>query len=837
MPQLTSPLSTPTGMPATNQAHLGKLAGARIHFATFADFTAAITTGTAFYSADLWADGQEMTIASETDSGAVRIWRAALGHARTVRVGRVDTVLPANSNVVLAAAGQPISGTGNNGDLSVDRAAGVAYLKTEGAWASAGNLSLISNATATAVEAARAAGSDFRSFALGPVDLIVFGSTPAGIAASIAAARLGKTVILVSQRPELGGMATSGVIYTDVNTNASPICLHGISREYIVNMTKETSVFRTFEDYYKGSAPTLDSWAKRTFDYMVAAEKNITVLYEYEFSTVFTVDDEANSSKKITSVTFVKGGQEIKLVASQYSDCSYTGDLVAAVGCTVSIGREANALYGETNNGTRAVASLTNGSLDPYITPGDSASGLIFGIDSGAAGTTGAGDGRVMFCTFRFVLTNTAGPTQSPIPLPDFAVYSASKYEGLRRQMVASPGSFTSILSIANRYTLTGLSNIFNHNSYTDRWSINYPNQAETKEYVTATPTRRLQIEENARQWILGLFYWLRFSGDAAIPSGVTSSIATYGVLTAENQKYRGFEPRMYLREGRRLVGDFVMKEGDISVTNGFTDKIGYLTYNLDAHNARFLVTSGLTRVEGGINASLTAAQRGAPIPYRVLLPKAAECSNLTAPVSPSVSRVVWTSMRVEPTLMVIGQAAGVAASLAIDTGKSIQTINTASLASILDVDRVSDGIVVGSGGAPVQGTIAKSAGWVTSVTDAFGYLGNNAISENVAGRTLTVFPDIEDVGTYAVYLKYPPLTTGRTTGLQVVVNHAGGSQTLTINQNFPGAPPNGRGGGDWEHLGNFVFRFGLPSPDNVAITTLDTVTAVFSACKFVKVN
>ena len=184
MPQLlTSPLSTPTGMPVTNQAHLGKLAGTRIHFGTFADFTAAITTGTAFYAADLWADGQEMTIASEADAGAVHIWRTSLGHARTVRVGRVDTILLANSNVVLAAAGQPVGGTGNNGDLSVDRAAGVVYLKTAGAWAAAGNINLISNATATAIEAAKAAGADFLPVLVGTYANT--GALPAASAANI----------------------------------------------------------------------------------------------------------------------------------------------------------------------------------------------------------------------------------------------------------------------------------------------------------------------------------------------------------------------------------------------------------------------------------------------------------------------------------------------------------------------------------------------------------------------------------------------------------------------------------------------------------------------------
>tara|TARA_B100001105_G_scaffold251204_1_gene240593 strand:+ start:1448 stop:3724 length:2277 start_codon:yes stop_codon:yes gene_type:complete len=140
MPQLTSPLSTPAGMAGVNPAHVGKMAGTRLHFPSFAAWTAAITSGATGFASDLWADGQEMTIADEADTGAVRVWRTSLAHARTVRMGGTSVVLAANTNLAIATSGVPSSGTGSVGDVAIDGGAGVYYTKGAGGWGSASSL-------------------------------------------------------------------------------------------------------------------------------------------------------------------------------------------------------------------------------------------------------------------------------------------------------------------------------------------------------------------------------------------------------------------------------------------------------------------------------------------------------------------------------------------------------------------------------------------------------------------------------------------------------------------------------------------------------------------------
>lgn len=137
MPQLTSPVSTPAGMAGVNQAHVGKMAGMRLHFPTFAAFTAAITPGATGFASDLWADGQQMTIADEADTGAVRVWRASLAHARTIRAGSATILLATDTNRVLATVGLPANGTGNTGDVAIDSAAAAYYVKAVVGWGAA----------------------------------------------------------------------------------------------------------------------------------------------------------------------------------------------------------------------------------------------------------------------------------------------------------------------------------------------------------------------------------------------------------------------------------------------------------------------------------------------------------------------------------------------------------------------------------------------------------------------------------------------------------------------------------------------------------------------------
>ena len=104
-------------------------------------------------------------------------------------------------------------------------------------------------------------------------------------------------------------------------------------------------------------------------------------------------------------------------------------------------------------------------------------------------------------------------------------------------------------------------------------------------------------------------------------------------------------------------------------------------SYNSDSHNVQRIVSAeGFVRNEGDMQVAVKPYQ----IPYRVLLPKKAEAPNLLVPVCFSASHVAYSTLRMEPQYMILGQAAGVAAGLAIRTGHAVQDIDTAELTRIL---------------------------------------------------------------------------------------------------------------------------------------------------------
>jgi len=643
------------------------------------------------------------------------------------------------------------------------------------------------------------------------VDVVVFGATPAGIAAAVAAARLNEKVLLISQSSRIGGVMGWGINNTDVLSAVTPDVVVGFGREVLARIAANETSEKVFQRFIRRGAVTRPSWCERAFAEIVAAEKNITVFYNTELDSV------AMNGTVIEAVNLTGECLQRHVPARVFIDASYTGDLIAAAGCTVSIGRESSATYSEAQAGIlSSVAWTGSATVDPYVTAGNASSGLLPGMDSSAAGTVGAGDGRVMPAVFRLFVTTNAS-VRIPFPAPDMSTYDALNYELLGRAMASAPTSFNQVSEL---FTLYDLSNGYYDLNSSGAVSTNYMGD-ESKEYITATPARRAVIRENAKQWILGLIYWIRSSGDVRIPAALITEFADYGLVSNELVASGGFSPELYIREGRRLVGDFVFDQNDISLTNGFTDPIAYGYYDLDSHFVRRIVVAGVAKLEGALLTALTTSQIGYPIPYRVLLPKEAECTNLLSPTCPSVSRVAWCSIRMEPVMLALGQAAGIAAHMARMEDCNVQDINTTRLLSQQDIDRARDAIVLNSDGTYAQGTVTQTGSWATT-TSRFGYLGASALSDgNTSKGSLSVkfAPDIWNTGAYQVMFKYPPAaTSGRANNVPVYVVHADGTATRTVNQLYPGGQ-----GGEWESLGVFTFLKGQPSANYVTVDNTGT--------------
>lgn len=674
--------------------------------------------------------------------------------------------------------------------------------------------------------------------------VVVFGATPGGFGAAIAAARQNKRVFLLSDSDRIGGMQGWGITQTDFEVNSTAGTCTGLPKEFWSRVGKNETIGRvTFQRFHRGSGPGFPSWFTRVFDEMVAEHRQISVIYNCHTPTV----DKSGTVINSITVQTPSGAQTLR--GGVFVDASYTGDLAAVAGCTVAIGRESTALYSEALAGIRSPTLYTSGAVDPYVNAGTGTGPLLPFVDS-AVGTVGSGDGRVMTWNYRMFVTTNSGD-RVPFPAPDMARYTAAvaagHFEVLARAMAVQPAAFDTLAEIfPNIYPNAVASGYFDWNGNVGV-STNYPGYAELVEYITASHARRLEIRGNVKQWILGLLYWIRYSGDVRIPAALVTEIANYGLCASELKKYGNGFVELYVREGRRIVGDFVMRQANVTVGNGYTDFIGFLMYGYDTSQVRLVNDGGAVKSEGSNLTALPAGQLGAKIPYRVLLPKATEVTNLLCVGCPSVSQVVWRTMRLEPTLMQMGQAAGIAAALAIEQGVTVHNISTARLKKIQDLYETAGAIVCcvdPAFGGEVNPTYTPDAAAWTSDSSRFGFIATFARTDgntSKGSKSIRFNFILYETGAYEVFFRYPaqPGNTEGNTGpsnVPVTINHADGASTRVVNMRYPGG-----NGGTWESLGVFTFRdkgSGAVSDDNVLVETTGTSGAVVAdSVKLVKVS
>jgi hypothetical protein len=676
-------------------------------------------------------------------------------------------------------------------------------------------------------------------------DVIVIGATEVGVMSAVAAARHGCTVLLVGQNERVGGNVGYGITMQDIITAVSPQLVTGVTREFFSRVSKQNfGLPNEFGRWWRSGGPTKPTWSKRAFSEMIAAERNITVLLSQ------TLDAVTKSGTTITSVT-LSGRQYFGTVII---DATPTGDVAQKAGCTVSIGREGNTLYSETSAGVMTpVAIGAGGTVDPYVTPGVSGSGLLPGVSPRALGTVNAADGGVMVAGWRLFLTSVPAEMIA-WPLTPPTGYNAQNYELLARMWAsnaafynATDGSYPSApgKALSRSFQIyatlfafgTGGNGVDATATYMDLNSSiltsHYPNAEENLEYVTATPARRAVIESNATKYLKGLFYFITQSGDSRVPANLKTAINTYGLSSVELPEYGGWNPNFYIREGARVVGDYVMKTSDIGVNNGVTDAIGWWCYDFDSHQVRVVDVGGVAKSEGGIGVSATLSQYGSPVSMKTLFPKVAECTNLLCPGQPSVSRFVYVALRATITMMILGEGAGYVAADAVRNKTTVQAVNVARVKNMQDLAglakcytaanaAITFGLGTGmtvseSGSGTPFATIASNFRWGPHIAASPGAAGAVAMQSVAAGvvRQKRFIPNVYRPGRYRVVHFYPPsgnaaadASAFRASNVTYSITHADGTTTRVISQVWPGP------GVGADVLGEFYF------PYNVSGTT-----------------
>ena len=130
------------------------------------------------------------------------------------------------------------------------------------------------------------------------------------------------------------------------------------------------------------------------------------------------------------------------------------------------------------------------------------------------------------------------------------------------------------------------------------------------------------------------------------------------------------------------MVSDYVMTQHNAESKVEVPDPIAQASFGMDSHLVHiFINEEGYVHREG---VTWRVPPKPYDISYRSIVPKKGEVENLFVPVCLSATHVAHGSIRMEPQFMMLGQAAALASTLAIDEKISVQEVNHARLSELI---------------------------------------------------------------------------------------------------------------------------------------------------------
>jgi hypothetical protein len=490
-------------------------------------------------------------------------------------------------------------------------------------------------------------------------DLAVYGATASGAITAIAAAREGLKVVVLEPGRHAGGMATGGLSATDFGKKQ---VIGGDALEFYRRVGRKYEMARYAQDVAWYYEPHVGEQVFR--EWLTAA--GVEVLFGKRLREKDGVKKEG---ARLDSIVMEDGSV---YQARIFADCTYEGDLMAQAGVSFTWGREGRAQYGESLAGVLEKTPKHQFSL--AIRAADEQGTLLPEIEREPLGAPGSADRTVESYNFRLILTDDAN---NRILFPKPKTYDAHRYELLARLLAAMAGNanhppsltdFTNMVAIPNRKVDCNNNGPFSTDYLGASWK-----------YPAASYQERAAIQQAHVDYTQGFFWFL--AHDPRVPAQLQAEVNRWGLARDEFTDNQNWPTQLYVREARRMVGDFVMTQADLQTAPRKPDPIGMGSYNIDSHNTQRVATAdGLVQNEGDVQVGVEPYQ----IPYRVLLPKRTEATNLLVPVCMSASHVAYSSLRMEPQYMILGQAAGVAAGMAVKEQIAVQNVDTAALSEKL---------------------------------------------------------------------------------------------------------------------------------------------------------
>jgi len=489
----------------------------------------------------------------------------------------------------------------------------------------------------------------------GQSQVVVYGGTPAGIVAAVAASRNGAAVTLIEQTKHVGGMNTSG-IGTAETEHMIEETISGLPLEFYTRMGK----------YYGLGKPAF------YFESHVAEKIFLEMLTEAKVKLMFEgyADKVVKKNGSIQSISLTNG----KLISGDvFIDATYEGDLMARAGVPYTFGRESVEQYGESLAGIRMLDKPVE--VSPYQD-----GKLLPGFVEAGSLVNGAASKRVINYNFRLMMSTNADRT--PFPAPDH--YDAARYVILKGLLEKHPE--TVLTDIIDRYSW---------NYPTGKYETNNKQNAlislglfgGNTDYPDADYKKRAAIYQDHKDWTLGLLYYLLH--DPAVPSALQQETARYGLAPDEFADNGNFPYYLYVREARRMVGAYVQTQKDIFTDTIKADAIALGSHFVDCHHVQRVAVSATQFMNEG--RIWEKVEQPYEITYRIITPQIAHCKNLLVPVAVSASHVAFCSLRVEITWMQMGHAAGIAAAMAVHRKRPVQLIDIPQLQKQL----ITEGVIL----------------------------------------------------------------------------------------------------------------------------------------------
>jgi hypothetical protein len=509
-------------------------------------------------------------------------------------------------------------------------------------------------------------------------DVVVYGGTAAAVISAVQAKRMGKSVVMVSPDKHLGGLSSGGLGFTDTGDKS---VIGGLSREFYHRIWKHYEQPAAWKwqkraEYgNKGQGTPAIDGAQRTmwiFEPHVAEEVFEDFIREYQIQTDRNewLDRSKGVKKEETRIRSITTLSGKSYEGKMFIDATYEGDLMAAAGVEYHVGREAQSVYGERWNGVQTGVlhhrhhfGVLKEKISPYVVAGDPASGVLPRISTNSPGQYGQGDKKVQAYCYRMCLTDHAA---NRVPFEKPAGYDPRDYELLLRiYRTGWRETFEKFDPIPNFKT-----DCNNHGPMsTDNIGYSY-------DYPEGSYERRREILREHEKYQKGWLYFV--ANDPRVPEEVQAAMRRWGLAKDEFTDNGNWPRQIYVREARRMVGQYMMTENELLKRRPTPESVGMGSYMIDSHNVqRYITPEGFVQNEGDIGVSANGPYE---IAYGSLVPKGGQCANLLVPVCVSSSHIAFGSIRMEPVFMILGQSAATAAALAIESGIGVQQVPYAKL-------------------------------------------------------------------------------------------------------------------------------------------------------------